>query len=118
MHYAWMWKHFEIAAYVVAAIIVIYRPPKTSDGMGSFIERHLGDSVGFYILHLGILLVVVSGIYPQVTQIGQTGQSLILAGMVALKLTKTAPPDTQQVETITSKTLPAPPDPTIPTGAK
>lgn len=102
MHEWWIWKHIEIAAYIVAAIIIIYRPPRASGGMGSFIERHLGDSVGFYILHLGILLVVISGIYPLVTQIGQTGQSLILAGMVALKLTKTAPPDNPPTPSVAS----------------
>lgn len=86
--HAWMWKHFEIAAYVIAAVFVIYRPPKSSNGLGAFIERHFGDTVGFYILHLGILLVVIGGVYPQVNGIEQTGNSLILAGMVALKLTK------------------------------
>jgi hypothetical protein len=89
MFHAWMWKHFEIAAYVAAAIFVIYRPPKSSSGLGAFVERHFGDTVGFYILHLGIILVVIGGIYPQVGGITQTGNSLILAGMVALKLTKT-----------------------------
>lgn len=92
--HAWMWKHFEIAAYVAAAIFVIYRPPRSSTGLGGFIERHFGDTVGFYILHLGIILVVIGGIYPEVGGITQTGNSLILAGMVALKLTKTNGSDT------------------------
>lgn len=89
--HAWMWKHFEIAVYVAAALILIYRPPRSSNGLGPFLERHFGDAVGFYILHLGILLVVIGGVYPQVNGIEQTGNSLILAGMVALKLTKSVP---------------------------
>jgi len=104
------WGHIEAAIYILAAVLVFYRPPRALAGTGQFIERHLGDSVGFYILHLGILLVVISGIYPEVMNIGQTGQSLILAGMVALKLTKTAPPEngTRQDTTISPAPPPAP----------
>ena len=110
--HAWMWKHFEIAVYVAAAIFVIYRPPNSSNGLGAFVERHFGDTVGFYILHLGIILVVIGGIYPQVGGITQTGNSLILAGMVALKLTKTNGTDTPaSIQFTESQPKPEPPKP-------
>lgn len=78
----------EIALYIAAALVMVYRPPKTWGGLGGFIERHLGDSVGFYILHLGIILVILSGLLPSLAGITATGNSLILAGTMALKLQK------------------------------
>jgi len=110
------WAHIETALYIAAALFVLYYPPKQLTGMGTFIERHLGDSVGFYILHLGIVLVVISGIYPQVAGIYSTGQSLILAGTVALKLTSkpsdtgATVTDTTKVEHVTTQS----PAPTVP----
>jgi len=82
------WGHIEAILGAIWLVSMIYFPPKTWGGLGKFIERHFADSVGFYILHLGIALVVVGGIWPQVAGISSTGNSLILAGMTVLKLTK------------------------------
>lgn len=82
------WGHVEAALGILWLALMIYFPPRTWGGLGKFIERHFADSVGFYILHLGILLVVVGGVWPQVGGISSTGNSLILAGMTVLKLTK------------------------------
>jgi hypothetical protein len=81
------WGHIEAALGGLWLVLMIYWPPKTWGGLGKFIERHFADSVGFYILHLGIALVVLGGIWPQVAGISSTGNSLILAGMTVLKLT-------------------------------
>lgn len=110
MHYT----HLEVAGYICAALFMIYSPPRVLAGVGPFIEAHFGDAVGFYILHLGIILVVIGGVYPMVGGIAQTGNSLILAGMVALKLTKTngGSASTTSETTVISKTVvePKPPD--------
>lgn len=106
------WTHLEVGLYILVALFMLYKPPQMSAGLGGFIERHFGDTVGFYILHLGIILVVIGGVYPQVGGVTQTGNSLILAGMVALKLTKT-PGDngttTSQTTTTSSTVSPTPP---------
>jgi hypothetical protein len=94
--------HSEVALYVLLALFLFYFPAKTAKGLGQFIERHFGDAVGFYILHLGIILVVIAGVYPQVSGVKETGSSLILAGMVALKLKTTSPPDTTISSTVTN----------------
>ena len=115
MHYT----HFEVAGYICAAIFIIYVPPRILRGLGGFAERHFGDSVGFYILHLGIVLVILGGIYQQVTGIASTGNALILAAMGILKLTKTAAPDTVETIKLSNVTASAPvipaPDPPEPT---
>ena len=86
--------HIEIVAYVAVLLFVVYFPPKKLVGIGGFIDRHLGDSVGFYILHLGIILVILAGVYPQLSGVKETGNSLILAGATTLKLTKDPSPST------------------------
>ena len=103
------WKEYETAFYILLALLIFYFPPLHTKGMGNFIERHLGDSVGFYILHLGIVLVVISGIYPQVAGIYSTGQSLILAGTVALKLTNKPNGETTTVSQTVETTVPPSP---------
>lgn len=108
MHYT----HFEVAGYILAAIFIVYVPPRILNGLGGFAERHFGDSVGFYILHLGIVLVIIGGLYPQVTGIASTGNALILAAMTVLKLTKTAAPDTTEITKVSNVTTPIPPEPT------
>jgi hypothetical protein len=114
MHYT----HFEVAGYICAAIFMIYVPPTILKGVGGFAERHFGDSVGFYILHLGIVLVVIGGIYQQISGIASTGNALILAAMGILKLTK-APtdvvPGVSQASSTTVTTSTIPPPPTVPT---
>jgi len=97
------WHQLKIWAYIALALFLVYRPPSGDRfrGLGSFIERHFGDSIGFYILHLGITLVILGDIYPRMNDIEQTGNSLILAGMVALKLTKV--PAENTVQTLETK---------------
>ena len=78
--------HLEFALYVVLLLFLVYFPPKHYAGFGTFLERHFGDAVGFYILHLGIGLVIIGAVWSNLTGLQGTGNSLILAGMVALKL--------------------------------
>jgi hypothetical protein len=111
-----LWGHVEIAFYVLLALVFVYMPPKTAAGLGSFIERHFGDSVGFYILHLGIGLVVLGDIYPQLGGMGSTGNSLIMAAMVALKLTK-VPNGSSTTATVETKTTTTTTPPTTPPSA-
>lgn len=85
-------SHF---AFVVLAIgiffVLLYRPPTNISGLMDLIERHFGDALGLYILHLGILLVILGVFYPQAaTAVQRIGESLIMASMIALKL-KTVP---------------------------
>jgi hypothetical protein len=108
------WTHFEVAGYICAVILFIYIPPRILNGLGGFAERHFGDTVGFYILHLGIVLVVIGGIYQQISGIASTGNALILAAMGILKLTSKpgteVPPGVSQASstTITTSTIPPP----------
>lgn len=94
--------HFEFAVYVIFALIMLYRPPRSFAGVQEFVEKHFGDSIGLYILHLGIALVILGGVWPDMTQVSQIGQSLILAAMGVLKLTKAPPNGTEM--TVTSHT--------------
>ncbi len=88
-----LWKQFEIAFYIGVALLLLYRPPKVSSGLQGvvgFIERHFGDSIGLYLLHLGIALIVLGDVFQHMTNVGKMGESLILAAMSVLKL-KTVP---------------------------
>jgi hypothetical protein len=83
------WNHLEIAGYVGLALLLIYKPPAMRvvfDGLGKFIERHFGDSIGLYLLHLGIGLIILGDVFHQMEQVGHVGESLILAAMGVLKL--------------------------------
>jgi hypothetical protein len=111
-----LWSHAEIAFYVLIALVFAYKPPATGKGLGAFIERHYGDSVGFYVLHLGIVLVVISALYPKVSIVASTGNGLIMASMAVLKLTKVAngSSSTSTVATSTTTTVTPPTAPDIP----
>jgi hypothetical protein len=112
------WTHFEVAGYICALIFFVYCPPRMMKGLGGFAERHFGDSVGFYILHLGIVLVVIGGVYQQIAGIASTGNALILAAMGILKLTSKpgteVPPGTSQTSTTSVTTATNPPPATTP----
>jgi len=59
--------------------------------MIDFLERHFGDSVGLYIIHLGVALIVAAAFVPGVNAaamatIQDTGKGLVGAGLIALKL--------------------------------
>ena len=59
--------------------------------MLDFMERHFGDSVGLYIIHLGVALIVLGAFVPglsvaAVATIQDTGKGLVGAGLIALKL--------------------------------
>lgn len=89
------WHHVEFAVYVIVLLVIAYKPPRRSsnavDALRGVFEAHWGDSIGLYLLHLGILLVILAGVWPTMTQVGVVGQSLIVAAMGVLKLTKTPP---------------------------
>lgn len=83
-------KHFMVFIGIILVFILLYKPPSQAAGLRDFVERHFGDSLGLYILHLGVILVLLGGFYTQVASVGTIGQSLIMAALVALKL-KTVP---------------------------
>jgi hypothetical protein len=85
-------SHFAFVVLAVAIIFVLlYKPPSELSGLMGLIERHFGDTLGLYILHLGIMLVILGVFYPQAaTAVQRIGESLIMASMIALKL-KTVP---------------------------
>ncbi len=87
------WTHVKIAFYIAIALLVVYHPPKVAAafrGIGGFIERHFGDSIGIYLLHLGIALIVLGDCFSVLTHVEQVGNSLLLTAMGVLKL-KTVP---------------------------
>ena len=91
------WGRIEVLFLLMTGLLLMYKPPSDISGVAEFIERHFGDAIGFYILHLGILLIIVSAVVPQLsssqTALVTTGNSLIMAAMVALKLKTVAPID-------------------------
>ncbi len=110
------WGHLEVALYVAAALAIVYRPPALAaalKGFGSFIERHFGDSIGVYLLHLGIALIILGDCFSYMTHAEQVGNSLLLTAMGILKL-KTVPGgngnSTETVSTTTARTTDPPPD--------
>jgi len=44
-------------------------------GLSDFIARHWGDSIGLYMIHLGIVLTVVGGFYGQLSTVQHVGES-------------------------------------------
>ena len=89
------WHHLEFGLYVIVILFLLYFPPASFCGLSNirdFIERHFGDSIGLYLLHLGIALVILAGVFQEMTLVGNLGQSLVLAAMGILKL-KTVPSD-------------------------
>ena len=75
-----------VLAYILIVVFFLYTPPRAMAGLGEFVSTHWGDSIGFYVLHLGVGLVVLGSAYPTLSAVKETGTSLILAGTVALKL--------------------------------
>src|ERR1700690_1009100 len=115
-------KQLEIALYIAAALFILYRPPKVAaafKGLGDFIERHFGDSIGIYLLHLGVALIILGDCFAQMTHAEQVGNSLLLTAMGVLKL-KTVPGGNGNgggsiTEVVTStRTTDPPPDPAAP----
>lgn len=86
--------HLEFFIILALFLLLLYFPPSLlrsiTPGVHSFIEAHLGDSVGLYILHLGIGLVILGGVWPNLGRVGEVGYALITAAMGVLKLTKTS----------------------------
>lgn len=71
--------------------------------MIDFLERHFGDSVGLYIIHLGVVLIVASAFVPNlsagaISTIQDTGKGLVGAGLIALKLKAQAPNGNNQLK--------------------
>jgi hypothetical protein len=84
-------RYWWVALPALVVIIMLYRPPGELSGLRDILDRHFGDVIGLYILHLGIILVVIGVFYPQAaTAVQRIGESLIMASMIALKL-KTVP---------------------------
>jgi hypothetical protein len=85
--------HAEFFVILALLLLVLYRPPaflqENLAGARDFIEAHFGDSIGLYILHLGITLVIVAAVW-NLQRVDQIGESLVLAAMGVLKLTKPA----------------------------
>lgn len=85
--------HLEFFIVLFLVIFMLYLPPKFVQRLGwlrDFIDEHFGDSIGLYILHLGIALIILAGVFPEMTAVNQIGQSLVLAAMGVLKLTRPA----------------------------
>jgi len=89
------WHHIEFAVYAIAVLLIFYRPPRKTSGaieaLRGIFEAHWGDSIGLYLLHLGIGLVILAGVWPNMTQVGQVGFALVTASMAVLKLKAPAP---------------------------
>jgi hypothetical protein len=84
------WTRIELFAVLLLSFAVLYRPPGSFAGLRDLVERHFGDWLGMYMLHLGIGLVILGGFYPSEASVAVVGQSLILAAVAILKL-KTVP---------------------------
>ena len=84
------WHHIEFAIYAIVLLAIFYRPPRKASGaveaIKGIFEAHWGDSIGLYLLHLGIGLVILAGVWPNMTQVGQVGFALVTASMAVLKL--------------------------------
>jgi|SRR6185437_9525910 len=86
------WHHAEFWFFVAILLFILYVPPAAAQKLSAvqdFVEAHFGDSIGLYILHLGIGLIILAGVFPEMTHVDQIGQSLVLAAMGVLKLTRT-----------------------------
>jgi hypothetical protein len=81
---------FHLLLYTAVILLLLYKPPANVmthlQGLGDFVSRHWGDSIGLYMIHLGILLDVLAGVYPSLADIGHVGESFILTGVGMLKL--------------------------------
>jgi len=103
----WFAAHFTALLYVAALLLLLYFPPesfKRLKGLGDFVGERWGDSIGLYLIHVGIALIILAGVYPQLKDIGHVGESFILTGVGVLKL-KYVPKNGNNNE---PPTLPAP----------
>jgi hypothetical protein len=81
--------HPHLIFYTALALFILYRPPALLNkfaGAGDFITRHWGDSIGFYLLHLGVVLFILGGVYPVLKEVQHVGESFILTAVGMLKL--------------------------------
>jgi hypothetical protein len=85
----WISQHATLLFAAGVALLLFYLPPAITQrlqGLGDFVSRHWGDSIGLYLIHLGILLVILGGFYSQLTNAEHVGESFILTGVGLLKL--------------------------------
>jgi len=86
------YHHLEFFGYMLLVLILLYFPPAiVARNLGSihnFLEGHYGDTVGFTILLMGIGLILIGDVWPQLTHAFEVGNSLLLTAMGVLKLTK------------------------------
>ena len=109
------WSHLEAAGYIFVLLFMIYNPPRTWWGVGDFIERHFGDSIGMYLLHLGVLLIVLGGVWPSLAAAQDVGKQVFVASMAILKISpdKAQPPPPTTTTTVSTSTV-TPPEPPKP----
>ena len=105
MQYLTWTTHHWVAVYIAAALWMLYHPPKAVKGVGQFIKTHFGDSMGVYLLHLAIGLIVLGSVYS-IASMTQVGQTLLTTAMAILKFTKDAP--VAQSSTLTLNSAPKP----------
>jgi hypothetical protein len=81
---------FHLLLYTAIILLLLYKPPaRVIDhlrGIGDFISRHWGDSIGLYMIHLGIVLIILGGLFTQLSDVAHVGESFILTGVGMLKL--------------------------------
>lgn len=90
--------HPHLLLYTIILLCVIYRPPliiRNVKQFSDFLTRHWGDSIGLYLLHLGVILILISGVYPNLAPAEHLGESFVLTGVGMLKL-RYIPKDTSQ----------------------
>lgn len=87
----WLAQNFHphLIFYTFLLLFLIYRPPAVLlkfQGISDFIRQQWGDSIGLYLLHLGVLLFILGGFYPPIKDIQHLGESFILTAVGILKL--------------------------------
>jgi hypothetical protein len=84
------WHHGEFFLYVLVALLILYKPPRLLTdnlaGLRNFFESHYGDSIGYSILLLAIVLIILGDVWPQLTHAAIAGQGLLVAATAMLKL--------------------------------
>ena len=89
------WHHIEFGVYILAILFILYMPPKMTGLLAilkDFMEKHFGDGIGLYLLHLGVGLIILGSVFPDLVPVKDVGQSLVLAAMGLLKLPTSQPP--------------------------
>jgi hypothetical protein len=79
--------HHWVFIYFVTLVVLIYRPPRILRGVGPFLVKHFGDTLALFLLVFGVALVVFGDFYPQLKDVAQIGQSLVMTAVGLLKLT-------------------------------